>query len=93
LGARLVFSLRSINSQDMPAASGARWLACAGVVAGISAVDAAGACMSRLGLDAPFSHGADREHASLAYHENVDQLSSVTPRGDERNATTFGSKG
>src|SRR5262249_28704085 len=80
LGARAMFSLRAINRQEMPEAHAARWLACAGLVLGISALDAAGACMKRVGLDGFVTRGA------LGYHENVDQLSSVSPRGEELRA-------
>jgi hypothetical protein len=74
LGSRLFFSLGSINAQDMPEVHGAKRLACAALVAGISALDAAGACLKRVGL----AHLVSREDAdvvALGYHENVDALS------------------
>jgi hypothetical protein len=83
LGARLMFSLRAINRQEMPEAHGARWLACAGIVCGISALDAAGACLKRVGLERVVTRGERADRVALAYHENVDQLSSVSPRGQE----------
>ncbi len=76
LGSRLLFSLGSINRQDMPEATGARKLACAALVAGISAIDAAGACMKRIGLARLFS-AEDADRVALGYHENVDALSTA----------------
>src|SRR6185503_19551609 len=73
LGSRLLFSVRSINAQDMPERRGVVWLACAGLVAGFTALDATGACLKRLGL-------VDAEHASvvaLGYHEDVDGLTAA----------------
>ena len=73
LGSRLLFSLGAINRQDMPEVHGARRLACAALVAGISALDVAGACLKRMGL----AHLVSREDAdvvALGYHENVDGL-------------------
>jgi hypothetical protein len=75
LGSRFVMSLRSINAQDMPAAHGARWLACAAVTTAISALDVAGACAKRLGLARFVSRGEAMGDVTLAYHENVDSLS------------------
>jgi glycosyltransferase involved in cell wall biosynthesis len=72
LSTRLLFSLRSINAQDMPDVHGARWLACAALTLGISTLDATGACLKRLGLDRVLL--TNPEHAALSYHENVDGL-------------------
>ena len=76
LGSRVLFSLRSINEQDMPDARGARFLACAGLTLGISALDTAGAAMKRLGLAKLVSRGEDAGEVALGYHENVDALNS-----------------
>lgn len=74
LAARLGFSLRSINKQDMPRARGLRGLAVAGTVAAISAVDMIGAAAGGLGLLA-----AD-PHAALSYHGDDDKLAGTTSR-------------
>ena len=79
LGSRLFFSLGSINRQDMPEATGARKLACAALVAGISALDVAGACLKRVGLARLISR-EDAAHVALGYHENVDALSTAETR-------------
>ncbi len=76
LGSRLLFSLGSINKQDMPEARGIRKVACAALVAGISALDVAGACLKRVGLDKLISR-EDRDVVALGYHENVDALSTA----------------
>jgi len=68
LGARLGFSLASINRQEMPEVHGVRWLACAAVVAGISCADGLGAALATAGWR------SGDVHTALAYHEDSDRL-------------------
>lgn len=72
LAARLGFSIKSINKQDMPPARGLKRLAVAGTVAAISAVDMLGAAAGGFGLLA-----AD-PHAALSYHGDDDKLAGTT---------------
>lgn len=62
LGARLGFSLRSINRQDMPPVRGLAHLAVIGTIAAITAVDAVGAAAGGLRLIAA------QPRAALSYH-------------------------
>ncbi len=73
LAARFGFSLRSINRQDMPPAHGMRWLRVAGVIAGISLVDAAGTVARSLGWR-PGSRNDSAVKVTLSYHRDADQL-------------------
>jgi hypothetical protein len=75
LAARLAFSLRSLNRQDMPALSGARLVAAAAGVAGVTLADAAGALSRILGLDWGSGSG-DAVKVSLRYHKNRDRLAA-----------------
>jgi hypothetical protein len=72
LAARLGFSLRSINRQDMPPVEGPRRLACAGLVAALSAIDALGA----LGRVRARGRAVDEV---LSYHGDGDRLSPSPP--------------
>jgi glycosyltransferase involved in cell wall biosynthesis len=63
LGARWVFSVRSVNHQDMPEVHGLRRARVVGWLTAISALDLAGALFTRTG---------DRE--ALSYHADVDRL-------------------
>jgi glycosyltransferase involved in cell wall biosynthesis len=77
LGSRLLFSVRSINRQDMPPVHGTSWLACAGLTAAISALDAAGACLQRAGLMHLVAKDEPMGNVALAYHDDVDALSNA----------------
>lgn len=65
LGARLVSSWRAVGKQEMPAVNG---LACAGVIAGLSLLDAAGMLHRTL---IPARGAAE----ALSYHHDRDRLS------------------
>ncbi len=83
LGSRLFFSLGSINGQDMPEVRGARKLACAALIAGISAVDAAGAVLKRARL-AHLITREDVDTVALGYHANRDALATAETRATAR---------
>src|SRR5262249_19768703 len=65
LGARFAFSVRSIGRQDMPRVRGLQYLACVALIAGISAIDAAGAI-----ADGRRQKRADAQ--ALSYHSDQD---------------------
>lgn len=77
LAARFVFSVRSINRQDMPAASGVRWLATVGAIAGLSLLDAAGTVARGLGGWRPAARRDAAAGITLSYHEDHDHLGTT----------------
>ena len=75
LGVRLGLSVRAVGRQDMPPLAGARYLACLGVVGGLSMLDAAGALWG----SARRAAGRRRRRApgeALSYHGNRDGLAA-----------------
>jgi hypothetical protein len=72
LAVRLGCSLGAINRQDMPLLRGPRQLACAALVAALSAVDAVGA----LGRVRPRGRAVDEV---LSYHGDGDRLTASPP--------------
>jgi hypothetical protein len=75
LAIRFAHSLRSLGRQDMPAVRGLRALACVAIIAGLSAVDAAGALYRAVAGRRPraIARGA-ADAAALSYHQDRDRL-------------------
>ena len=67
LTARLWFSLRSLNHQDLPPLRGLRWLSALVLIGAFSGVDMLGALCRGLGLRTGGALDADAQ--SLSYHE------------------------
>jgi len=67
LGARWVFSVRSVNHQQMPEVHGLKRARVVGWLTAISALDLAGALLARTG-----------DGAALSYHHDVDGLGEST---------------
>ena len=88
LAARFVFSVRSINHQDMPAAHGIRWLATAGAIAGLSLLDAAGTVARGLGGWRPAARRDAAAGITLSYHEDHDHLGAAAPSPRAARTTT-----
>jgi hypothetical protein len=66
LAGRLGFSLRSLNRQDMPPVHRGKWLASAGAIAAVSALDACGAISRGLRLD---RNAKAMSEVTLSYHK------------------------
>ncbi|MBN0987107.1 glycosyltransferase [Amphritea pacifica] len=65
--ARLVFSVRALNKQDLPPLYGVRWLAAVILIVGFSVLDMGGALMRGLGVHYPRGkEGGDVQ--ALSYH-------------------------
>lgn len=79
LAARFVFSVRSVNRQDMPPAHGVRWLATVGAIAGLSLIDAAGTVARGLGGWRPAAGRDTAAGITLSYHEDRDHITHAPP--------------
>jgi hypothetical protein len=79
LAARFVFSVRSVNHQDMPPAHGLRYLATVGAIAGFSLIDAAGTLARGFGWR-PAARQDAAAGITLSYHEDHDHLADAAPR-------------
>lgn len=77
LAARFVFSVRSVNHQDMPPAHGLRWAATVGAIAGLSLLDAAGTVARSVFRWRPASRDGAAAGITLSYHENNDHLAAA----------------
>lgn len=66
LAARLGFSLRSLNRQDMPPARGVRRAICAAGITGLSMLDLVGTW-----------RGGGGQHVALSYHDDRDGLAAA----------------
>jgi hypothetical protein len=73
LAGRLGCSLRSLNRQDMPPVHRSRWMASAGAIAAVTAIDAFGALSRGLGLD---RRAAPMSEVTLSYHQSDEQIAA-----------------
>jgi hypothetical protein len=75
--ARFACSVASLGRQEMPSISRAQTVACVGLIAGISALDAAGAVAAHLGVPSARRRARAAPTVALSYHGDKDRLADA----------------